>query len=279
MDQISLLLAEIHGCRQACGKKRQPTHATMLDRLANVMTGELNTAHPYDLKEGDLNLINQKTKIFSMGGLGNRAVPKASTHLYRVVNKGHLQSFVRLKWPGYRNNPTRLWKSLLTKSRKGQDWLRLRDFAESDYPGGPVNSWFNSTWWTDYPLDRDVILGAYTVGMFSEWITDEVYVLRVSVRALPSPELARVPTVVEAFLQPVFQPTEEPAAEAGVTINLSTYKQPVDGVDEFSLRPFAVESIEIKPVQLDSGSRQRHEVISKTDPDVLESLVRFYNTL
>jgi hypothetical protein len=278
MDRISLLLAEIHGCRQVCGKKRQPTHTTMLDRLAEVMTGELKTTHPYDLKEAHLDLINQKTKIFAMGGMGSRA-KTTSSYMYRVINKGHLQSFVKLKWPGYRNNPTRLWKSMLTKSRKGRDWLRLRDFAESDYPGGSVNGWFNSTWWTDYPLDQDVILGAYTVGMFSEWITDEVYVLRVSVRALPSPDLARVPTVVEAFLQPVFQPAEEPSAQAGVTINLSTYNQPEDGVGEFSLRPFAVESIEIKPVQLDSASRQRHQVISKTDPDVLQSLVRFYKTL
>jgi len=279
MNRATSLLTEIHDRRQICGKKRQPKYTTILTRLNDVLNSELNAEHPYALSDTQLESLNQRTNVFSFGGGGPRGKPVGNDYLYRIVKKGHLQYFVKLKWSGYRNNASRMWKSIMTKSQRGRLWLRLEDFADQNYPAGIVNRWFNSTWWTDFPLDQDVILGAHTVGMFSNWITDEVYVLRVLVRSLVPLDVARVPTAVEAFLQPVFRPTEQDSSQAGITINLCTYKKPVDGVPEFCVRPFEVKHIDLKPVQLDVAARQRHQEISQWDPDVLQSLVNFYNTL
>lgn len=279
MDQIRFLLTEIHDRRQTCGKSRQPTNANILDSLAAVLNNEIKQPHPYAFTEHELKLFDDKTNVFSMCGRGNRATPRTTDYLYRVVNKGHLPAFTRLRWRGFRKDPTLLWDTLLTRSNKGKDWLPLAEFADNHYPPGVVKAWFSCTWWTDFPLDPDVILGAYTIGLFTECISDQVYILRVPISAVQSLQAARVPTVVEAFLQPVFRPTREASADAGVTINLATYKHPVPGVGEFSLRRFPVTLIEIKPLPLDFAFRQRHAVISKNDPEVLQSLVHFYNTL
>lgn len=279
MTDPASLNTEIHARRQLCGKKLQPTYAAFLEMLGCVLANQLKAVHPYG-SDLDLLALDQHTKLFALGGLGNQATLPAGEYLYRVFNRGSLPYVVDLKWPIYQANPVLLWDALMSKSRRGDLWLRLADYAENAYPAERGNSRFKCTWWTTYPLDSDVILGAYTIGMFSEWINDEVYVMRVPVKDVNPLKVARVPTVIDAFIQPVFRPTKEPPpAEAGITINLSNHKNPTSGVNEFAIHPFEVQVIEIKPIKIELTLRQRHPKISKYDPDVLQSLISYYDAL
>lgn len=279
MSDAASLQTEIHQRRQSCGKKLQPDYAVMLEMLGCVLTNQLKAPHPYG-SDLDLPGFDQHTKLFELGGIGNEATLPAGEYVYRVINMLSLPYVVDLKWRRYQTSPVLLWNALMTRSRKGELWLRLADYAENKYQAERGSSRFRCTWWTTYPLDLDVILGAYTIGMFSEWINDEVYVMRAPVKALNPLNVARVPTVIDAFMQPVFQPTNAtPPAKAGVTINLANHHQPTTGVDEFAVHPFEVDFIEIKPIKIEPALRQRHAEISKNDADVLQSLISYYDAL
>lgn len=279
MSGPTSLEAEIHQRRQSCGKRLQPAYAFLLEMLGCVLTNQLKTPHPYGT---DLDLLgfDQLTKLFSLGGIGNQATLPDDKYVYRVFNRGSLPYVVNLKWPRYQTNPVLLWDVLMTRSHKGDLWVKLADYAENAYPANRGEARFKCTWWTTYPLDSDVILGAYTIGMFSEWINDEVYVMRAPVKNLNLLKVARVPTVIDAFIQPVFQPTQDPPpAKFGVTINLASHQNPTSGVNEFAIHPFEVEFIEIKPIKIEPALRQRYPEISKNDPDVLQSLISYYDAL
>jgi hypothetical protein len=279
MTDPASLQALIHERRQACGKKLQPTYASFLEMLNCVLTNQLKEPHPYRLHEDKLRTFYEQTKLFSLGGIGDEATLTGENYIYRIIKKGHLQYCVNFKWSVFRN-PVRLWNLIMAKSDRGKRWLNLQDYVENTYPVDAVNGWFNCTWWTTFPLDQDVILGAYTIGMFSEWVTDEIYIMRAQIEDVNSLNVARVPTVIDAFMQPVFQPTEEPLPRTGgITINLSVYENPSKGVSEFFVKPIQVRFIEIKPIQIDLDTRLRHQEISQKDPLVLQSLVRYYDAL
>lgn len=278
-DQASLQ-KEIYERRQACGRRLQPSYAQFLDMVNCVLTRQLNAPHPYRLHSDQITALGRQTKLFALGGIGDQATLGGEEFIYRVFKKGHLKDTVKFKWDEHRN-PTKLWSWMMMKSPKGEPWVNLADFVENTYPVDDVERWFNCTWWTTFPLDRDVIVGAYTIGMFREWIDDEVYIMRAAVRNVEPLEVAHVPTVIDALMQPVFHPTKEPLPRSGgVTINLSAYKKPKQGVSEFLIKPLKVEVIQIKPVRIkDSATQSHYDEISLNDPLVLQSLVAYYDAL
>lgn len=280
MSDLTSLRDEIHKRRQSCGKKLQQTYGKLLDMFDCVLANELKRQHPYQLNEVQLCSFGEKTKLFSLGGVGDQATLSGERYIYRIINKGHLPNYVKFKWPVFNYKPDLLWNFLRTKSNKGEAWLDLQEYAENSYPQGAVRCWFSCTWWTSFPLDKDVVLGAYTIGMFSEWVTDEVFIMRALIQQIDSLEVARVPTVIDAFMQPVFQPVKEPPPpNCGITIDLSNYNNPAIGVDEFFVHPIEVKFIEIKPIELNFETRQHQPKISQDDPQVLRSLLTYYDAL
>jgi hypothetical protein len=280
MTTLSLLRTEIHQSRQSCGKKLQQTYGILLEMFSCVLTHEMKVSHPYQLNETQLCNIDRKTKLFSLGGIGSQATLSGGKYIYRIFNKGHLPNYMKFRWPSFNNKPNLLWNFLRGKSKEGTEWINLQDYALNNYPENSVNCWFDCTWWTTYPLDEDVILGAYTIGMFSEWITNEVFVIRALIEQIDSLGVARVPTVIDAFMQPVFLPTKEPPSpDFGTTINLYDYNNLVSGVAEIAVNPFGVKFIEIKPLKVEPEKRQRYPAVSKDDPQVLQSLLSYYDAL
>jgi hypothetical protein len=284
MTNLSSLQIDIHKRRQDCGKRLQQTYGIFLDMIDCVLTNQVKVEHPYALSDAQLCDLDKKTKLFSLGAIGDRATIPGEKYIYRMVGQGHLSKYVRFKWPEIRNNPKQLWDTLMVRSNYGKDWLKLQEFTEGGpehpYPGAGVNCWFDCTWWTTLPLDGDVILGGYTIGMFSEWIDNNTIIMRASIKEVESLGIAHVPTVIDGFPRPVFQPTEESSGPgSGITINLANYKKPAKGVEEFAVNPFKVKFIEIKPIELKSGDRDRRPDISKDDPEVLQSLLSYYDAL
>jgi hypothetical protein len=251
----------------------------MLEMFGCVLINELKLPHPYQLNEVQLCEIDTRTKLFALGGAGTQASISGEKYIYRIFNKGHLPNNVRFKWPAFNNKSDLLWKFLRGKSKEGTKWVKLQDYALNNYPNS-VRCWFECTWWTTYPLDEDVMLGAYKIGMFSDWVTDEVYVMRALVEEVSALGVAHVPTVIDAFMQPVFLPTDEPPAPAcGTTINLYDHQNLTIGVGEFVIQPFEVKLIEIKAISVKHDQKWPHRAVSVKDPDVLQSLLSYYDSL
>ena len=273
------LAGQIHKARVACGKKLQSSCLPMLEMFDCVLT-LLKAEHPYALDENRLADFGDRTKIFSLGGIGHLAKFSTGDYAYRLVSQRHLPSFVKFRWTKLTNDNKFFWKFFWTTSESGATWLPLKDFADEMYPAGIPRYWYSSTWWTDSQIFDDVVLGGYRIGMFSEWIKNQVFLLRVRLADLEALQVSHVPTVIDAFMQPVFDPVSElPEPSAGITIDLSEYKKPRKGVNEFVVHPISVELIDFKPVNIDLLTRSKHPTISEEDPDVLTSLLEYYSLL
>ena len=281
--QTEDLKAQIHHLRNICGSRRQFSLAGKLQTLSETVI-DCGKLHPYALND-KLDEFVARTKIFSEGLQGKSANISNENYLYRVQSlRGFLKS---VEWSDFSVNAgdaKEVWNMLVNVSKRTSGgWLPLERFVEGTYPVKVADienlKWWNYAWWTTHSLWENVILGAAKIGMCSTWLSDESIVFRASVNGAGENLVAYVPTVVDAFLQPIFHPVEEMSApNAGITIDLSSNSLEI-GVDEYVIKPIDVEAIEIFPILISNDLRRRYGAGCEENAHLLNALVNYYRVL
>lgn len=281
---IEELKTQIFQLRNACGSKRQSSYATKLQEFCNILI-DCGNAHPFALTyEQEIEFV-EKTKIFSEGAKGVVAKVKEAEHIYRIQP---IRGFLRtVKWsdPSVTpNDPDEVWDKLINNSKKSSDgWLKLKRYAGGTYPAQPNDEnnlkYWNFAWWTTYDLPINVMLGATKIGMFSNWVVPKTVVLRTPAPHITDKQVAHVPTIIDAFMQPIFHPVlDAPPPEAGITIDLSNDALG-EGVDEYIIKPVNTEFIEILPYPVSAAMVKQFGEGREENSRLLKALISYYQGL
>ncbi len=151
--------------------------------------------------------------------------------------------------------------------------------------GGPVQSRFDISWWTSLDLSAATLpqAAALRVGVALDWLSEHSVVLRVPSTDPHLRAALRVPTIVDAFQQPIFAAERDDDSPAsGVTIDLSRPEALQPGVPEYVVGPLAVDGVEFRPVRIDTTvSADAYGLPYRLVPDqpfpLWEQLAAFYS--
>jgi len=201
-------------------------------------------------------------------------VPRAK-YIYRICSINDvLYNTGLMGAPSEELDGMEAWESLYNKSQG--EWLRFENSTERSYFG-----YSRISWWTDSNFQEDVILSALKAGLFINWLGEFSILLRCRSTELTTNSLCFVPTVVDAFCQLVFHPTEDMMKPTtGIAIDLSQSGLLTTGVCEFVLRPVELQHLEFLPVRITRRmKRQSFKNHSDRNPEQLTRLIAYYQTL
>lgn len=259
---------DLYKLRRAIVQNRQGSHAALYSQLHNFLKS-LGETQPYGL-DPNTQLKFKNLSFFVNNTFGSPAdIPSRDGFIYRVCTIIDL-----VKGTNWRNEAAGdelYWNQIYSKS-KGK-WIRLSKFADGTYKCRPRQF----SWWTSFPLSRDVIAGAHQVGMTNDWVAVNCVVLRCPVDYVNDNTLAFVPSVIDAFMHVIFHPTKDAMSPPyGITIDLSLYPMTLSpGTDEVVLPELGVEQVEILPVYANDHYREgKHTVLSGCQ--ILSGLLEYH---
>jgi hypothetical protein len=284
MDTLELktieLQEEIYEIRKTSGIQRQEIHSTDFYILDKHLKDLLQQTHPYSLAFSQKQLLEAQVPNYQKCGNGLQAQITCEGYLYRIANP--IDVFANIKTENFKKediyiSAMELWNKLNTLSELGTKWLPLSEHGEKPY-------WTNGqiSWWTRHDLDNtdtSIIENATRLGLFENWVANEIYLLRCKADICTDSPIASVPTIIDAYASVAFYTTENVKNPVeGTTINLSL--TPLNlGISEFVLKKIDLNSIEIKPVSIKSEERRMHSHIVSKDVKMLESLKAYYQNM
>lgn len=266
---------KIYELRSTCGRVRQPRHQAALERLELALGNLLGRDHPYHLDHDQKKMLEDGEAAFKNGGSGDSGVITGTEYLYRLCNIYDLIYNTPVAGaPSEKTDAGFVWEQLLNTSQG--NWLRFNDPGNQTYFG-----YSSISWWTDEFLENDVVLSALKAGLFVNWLGQYSVLMRCPLSKLGTKSLLFVPTVIDAFCQLVFHPTEEMAhPTAGITVDLSQTGPFIPGVKEYVLKPIELRDLEFLPVEI-TVKMKRDKFKKHTDRNhgQLAKLISYYETL
>lgn len=265
-------LLDLYDIRRGIALERQGIHIALYTQLHDFLVS-LEKTESYDLSI-ETKLEFEKLKFFVNNIFGRHAtIPNRDDFIYRICSIVDV-----VKGTGWRNNENSdaaNWDQVYNKSSGG--WMRLSKFADGTYKCHPRHF----SWWTSFPLFRDVISGAHRVGMTNDWVAVQCVVLRCPVKYVSNNKLAFVPSVIDAFMQMIFHPTKDAIFPPyGITIDLSLYPVALSpGIDEVVLPELGVDQLEILPVNANAEYREGKLVVRSDDPELRKLLEYYYRNM
>jgi len=222
---------------------RQARHAKTFNEWAAKLRN-LSLTHPFSFRDVDEEAF-QKLGSYNDVGTGHPCSP-AARYLYRLCGVGSVVD--RTAW-GTRIDRDDLRRSihrqlLRDKAREGP-WLRLSNYCSGDLTGRR-----GFTWWSTLDLfPRQYQLAASRAGLPNDWVSPLPLVLRIAVARLAGNTIVRVPTVLNAFDGPIFDPTiDDPSPAFGNAITLENSTWLARGCDEYVLGATPVSFIDMLPI-------------------------------
>lgn len=274
---ISDLFTRLFKLRQDKGSDRQPTFKTGLEALATALENE---PHPYDLSNAQLKAL-MKTNAFRYGAAGKEAELTDYQYLYRISTIRKVQSYTtQSDWksttPRRDDQPWvafQYWENEFSRSRR---WLRLSDYAD-----GVFASPRGFSFWTNQELPsgdvEKLLTDVHALGIPNDWLDEYCLLMRLDIRSLDDSDLARIPTVLDAFDSYIFHATKESEnPTCGMAIKLDLNHPLGIGHSEFAVRPVATTKIEILPVYIPEDASP---YVNSRDELLLNSLNSYYGSL
>ena len=265
----------IHSIRQSKGSIRQPPHSDDLRELHDFLV-DLGEPHPYELPY-DSRVALETKESYAQGGRGLSASILPSGFLYRISSAKSVAYAVddlRLGSVTKEDPDSVIWNSFNDISDP-DIWRRLNRYAEGELIGRR-----GITWWTSLALGKtNIVAGAYKMGMYDLWVPVYTLLLRCPVSYILAHGNLLVPTVLDAFDQEVFYPTQySDTPTCGISVSLENSGALAEGTAEFILGPVPVNEIEVLPVFIDGAMRMRHSPVEK-GPESWALLEEFLNRL
>jgi hypothetical protein len=234
---MASVLARLHDVRKRLIERRQPAHATdavALDEQLDRLTSPAE--HPFKLSNAQ---YEQMLTFASFGAPPcGHSCTVSTAFLYRLAALDDLMRFAG--WDlTTRGKPARRVYEILRRRTAGERWQRL-----SNYCGGKVAGRRGFTWWSTLDLYvNDHPRAASRAGLCIDRLPPFPLVLRL--RVAVSNVDARVPTVLDAWDQSIFDPTyDSPKPAHGKTISLEDPLRLCQGCDEYVLPPVPAAAID-----------------------------------
>lgn len=225
------------------------------------------TRHSYGLTEDHRTELTKRVAAY--GACMSRWSGEAQgDYLYSLASIGKLVRNVAHNWFDYQNDDVAFDQVHTASQGK---WIRLSRFTTTHVAGLRGFSW-----WTSLDITAESIWNAWRrVGLVDEWIAEKSVFLRCPVER--TRHVTKVPTVVDGFDGPIFEPAHEtPRPVVGTAIDLSTIPfQP--GAPEFVLTAIAPQDIEILPITIPESLKANGTPAPK-EPTMLR-LRNYYESL
>ena len=266
--------AVVHQLRQRLAVALQPAHTASLTQLDELLQG-FAREHPYNLAEDHFPVLCS-VAAFGNGPAGRRVGAPAVTYLYRLHAVKNIPRDVTL-WRGLispkEKNET-LFQHFRSQAAAAGGWCPLSRLAEGDLRGPR-----GFTWWSTHEISgRNPLESALRLGLPYDYTPVYAVILRLRCGPIALPATC-VPSVVDAFDQPVFRPTADSTRPAaGLTIRLSATRTFCDGEAEYCIGSIPVESVEILPVLINESLRGGPGVHTDT-PEFWRNLEQYYLSL
>lgn len=284
------------------GRDRQPDLASSLLALSDVIT-----KNGLDTSFGSLSTCLNELCTACLGyepaGQWHRASFKGTSVFYRLESCGsfvrrHLKLFKEIKHGGWGlgfdlpANAKDVSEAVKEKKFKqlcdkyeltGQNWLPLGKLV-NNFQGRREISW----WTTDFLEETslvmpDTFLGnqlterykwlvelAYKIGMVNHWVDDQMLLLKIKARHL-QPDQVGVPSVIDAFDQPIFDPAIGGKSKRGRAIHIDSDLKP--GHTEFVLGAIPVDHIQFIPVRINKDQLKSRYPHAQFDDALAKRLV------
>jgi hypothetical protein len=260
----------IFQARHALDARRQPRHGDALRKLLASLSylPALPTApaHPYHLMSDHFEWLvtNESAFLATAGGLPGH--PPDGEHLYRLTN---IKSLLRDN-PGVSDRePIEQHGILIKEFRRTGQWIALDRVIH-----GPLRGPRGVTWWTSRRLSADALVtAAYRLGMARNWISSWSVILRCHRGAFAR---LSVPTVIDAFNQPIFAATADAdTPTSGHAIDLTKPEALALGDDEYVAMEIDAGNIGVLPLEVAPDATATPHCLEDGSP-LLDSLLAFY---
>lgn len=246
------ILADIFSLRRDIASARQYRHNDSWSKLESLIE-ELRAPlppyrHPYRLSDDHYGALS-KNEVFRSGRKGFCAELPDEGYLFRLSSVGSLIDYAGLRDKG---TPEETFRWLREEYRVRDDWLPLGEYSE----GGELMERLGFTWWTSLTLSpEEVVIGAQRLGLV---LSGHFKVLlRCPAARVKAAGLAHVPTVIDAFANDIFHPTDDhDQPKHGVTISLERLQSLEEGADEFVVGGVDVGLVELWPIQVTEDMRR-----------------------
>ena len=248
--------------------REQPFVAKHLTELANWYRATA-ASHPYGV--GPYPPCPVPSYNFTCEGPSATLPP--SEYIYRLTSVSSVIRKTNAK-PRYRAAISSAnFQRLQSAQRKSKRlWLPLSDYVVGVLPGRR-----DCTWWTPEELKRNPTLpSAHKIGMPNTWVVPMSVILRMRRDVNSAMFLGKVPSPIDAFESSIFHAATVPGANYGIAIDLSNPDDLRLGFPETVAKDIPVEQIEILPVAVDTGERDRFPV--ELVP-ILPELLSYYQRL
>lgn len=265
-------LKEIYIVRKKLCNLRQPRHNKIIIKLDKLIKTR-GVEHPYRLDRNDYELLMQM-RAFSKGSKGLPASLSHDQYLYRISPLELLKNYIQT-WtldPAKYSSLNEIFEHLLILYSIKKDWLPLSSFAAGKY-----RNLRQFSFWTLVNVSDNFYSWPNKLGMPGDWITSHTILLRFPIRHLKR-NLAKIPTVIDAFDGEIFHPAKEyDNPKTGKTIDIGHDDSLRDGVEEVVLGPIDVKKIDILPIFV--AIRDKAKYFVYLGPNLWNLLINYYNQL
>jgi hypothetical protein len=242
----------LYDLRYNAGQRRQPRHASALRGLNGIIVGaKKGHSFNYD-RVVNANLMRRTS--YSGGGRGYVRKLHGDDFIYRLAGIKELANDKTISWVSHikaAQPPRALFGLVNGDYKRSRDWIPLRRYAV-----GELSGYRNITFWTAHELvPTNIVTDAHLLGLTNNGLKEWSVIIRCRVKDLAASNSVRIPTVLDAFTELVFYPTNDSAkSSSGITISLSTTGPLARGVMEFVLDPIRVEKLQIRPCFISNKS-------------------------
>lgn len=265
-------LKEIYIVRKRLCNLRQPHHNNFIFKLDKLIK-TWGVDHPYRLDRDQYKLLMQ-IRAFARGSNGLPASLPHDPYLYRISPLELLKNYVQT-WmldPVKYSSLNEIFEHLLILYSIKKDWLPLSSFAAGKYSNPRQFSF-----WTLVNVSDNFYSWPNKLGIAGDRIASHTILLRFPIRHLKR-NLAKIPTVIDAFDGEIFHPVKEyDNPKTGKTIDIGHADLLRDGVEEVVLGPIDVEKIDILPVSIAIRDEAKHFVY--LGPNLWNLLINYYYRL
>jgi hypothetical protein len=265
----------LYNLRFTAGQRRQPRHAGAL-RALNGIIKSAGIAHSYGEYDRTVNARLMSKASYSGGSRGYVGKIHGDDFIYRVAGIKELAIDKSITWISRIRSgqpPRELFRLVNQDYKRSRNWLPLNRYAV-----GELSGYRNVTFWTTHELQPATIVhDSHLIGLTNNWLKEWSVIIRCRVKDLIGANSVRVPTVLDAFTEQIFHPTEDsPRPSSGITIELSAAGPLAPGKMEFVLDPIRTDKLQIRPCFISNKSLP---CIHSKDRGLWKLLDRYYRTL
>lgn len=242
------MLEEIYIQRRRIANDIQPFKHDSISKLDDVLQSFTGINNPYEsFDDFQYKELYKCCSEFEKGASCTKLKANTSSaYLYRYTPIRKLIGGKDSTWDRALIDSDDAFKFLLDAC-KDDEWFKLSTVMTGTYknPRG-------FSWWTCNEINT--LENLFKLGLVTNWVDIESVIMRIKITTAIKHRL-NVPSVIDAFAQPIFYP-KALGANSGITLNLNDLIKFENGNTEYVIGEVDISDIEIFPIDIDIVKNQ-----------------------